>query len=561
MKPIKRRAAQAVALWLAVALLATGCGDGALMLNPVKKQEDDRPEPVVFTVFSADPSHTWNNMQDDIGRYITETTGVKLEQQFADDNPEEKIKLIVASGRYPDFISPKGTTAPLVDAGAMLDLTELIEQHAPNIKRVLGDQFNRLRYSADDPAIYFIPTLHTVGHRYFEAGGPFNLQHAVVKELGYPTIRTLDDYEQAIRAYMEKYPLIDGQPTIGLSLLADDWRMLISTTNPAFYATGGSDNGEYYIDPDTYEAIVHYKRPEEREYFRWLNHMHNSGLLDKESFVQKYDQYRAKIASGRVLATIDQDWSFAEAENILRASGKPERMYGHYPVTLDETFKAANYQSDGFNAGWGVGITIDCNDPVRAIQFLDYLASEEGQVLIQWGIEGQHYNMVGGKRVMPDDIQERRANDNNTFRTETGIGQYFMSVRYGDGVLDSTGNYYTTNYPEQISSTRSNIENEVLRGYGIEFWKDLYPHEDEFPVKPWGAAWNIVVPGNSPINFTFQKFQDIMRKRIPEAILADPEQFDLIYDTMLREFEQIGISDMEAEFTRLVKKRVELWQQ
>lgn len=561
MTGMKRRASVAAALWLAVVLLAAGCGDGAVMLGTVKKPAEDQPEPIVFTVFSADPSATWNNMQDDIGRHITATTGVTLEQQFAAENPEEQIKLIVASGRYPDLISPKGTTAQLVDAGAMLDLTELIEQHAPNIKRVLGDQFSRLRYSADDPSIYFIPTLHTVGNRYFEAGGPFNLQHAVVKELGYPRIRTLQEYEDAIRAYKEKYPTIDGQETIGLSLLADDWRILISTTNPAFYATGGSDDGEYYIDPETYEAVVHYKRPEEREYFRWLNHMHNSGLLDKESFVQKYDQYRAKIASGRVLATIDQDWSFAEAENSLRAEGKSERLYGHYPVTLDETFKAANFQPDGFNAGWGVGITVDCKDPVRAIQFLDYLSSEEGQILSHWGIEGQHYNMIGGKRVMPQDIQQWRANDNTSFRRETGIGQYFMSVRYGDSVLDSTGNYYTTNFPEQIVSTRPEIENEVLAGYGVKFWKELYPQEDEFTVKPWGAAWGIIVPGNSPINVTYQKFQDIMRKRIPEAILAEPGQFDAVYDTMLSEFEQIGVAGMEAEFTRLVKERVDLWRQ
>ncbi|PAE14500.1 hypothetical protein CHH91_19140, partial [Virgibacillus sp. 7505] len=74
-------------------------------------------------------------------------------------------------------------------------------------------------------------------------------------------------------------PTIDGQPTLGLSLLADDWRIMISTTNPAFYATGAPDDGEFYIDPDTYEATMHYRRAEEKEYFRWLNHMNDSGLL------------------------------------------------------------------------------------------------------------------------------------------------------------------------------------------------------------------------------------------------------------------------------------------
>ena len=70
--------------------------------------------------------------------------------------------------------------------------------------------------------------------------------------------------------------------------------------------TGGPDDGQWYIDPETYEAIYHIRRPEEKEYFRWLNHMNDIGLLDPESFVQKYDQYKAKIAQGRVLALTDQ---------------------------------------------------------------------------------------------------------------------------------------------------------------------------------------------------------------------------------------------------------------
>lgn len=58
-------------------------------------------------------------------------------------------------------------------------------------------------------------------------------------------------------------------------------------TNPAVTATGGPDDGEYYIDPKTHKAILHYKRPEEREYFRWLNHMYNEGLLDKDTLCKK----------------------------------------------------------------------------------------------------------------------------------------------------------------------------------------------------------------------------------------------------------------------------------
>ncbi|XEC93352.1 ABC transporter substrate-binding protein [Paenibacillus tarimensis] len=568
---MKTRALKSVVFLIIAALLIAGCGNSTGNNGGTTNTETgsntetgntdtaEKLEPMKITGFFSDPNANWNNMQDDVGKFLTEKTGITLEPEFAVGDPKQKINLLAASGQYPDIISPKGDYSALIEAGALLDLTDLIEEHAPNIKKVLGDQIKRLRYSEEDPSIYFIPTLDRVGQEYFDAGGPFNLQHAVAKELGYPKIRTLKEYEEAIKAYKEKYPTINGQPTIGLSLLADDWRILISTTNPAFISTGAPDDGEYYINPETYEAMLHYKRPEEREYFRWLNHMNDIGLLDRESFVQKYDQYKAKIASGRVLGTIDQEWEIGDAENALKAAGMHDRAYGHYPVTLDETYKPANFQPTGFNTIWGIGITTSAKDPVRIIKFLDYLASEEGQILINWGIEGKHYNVVDGKRVIPEDVMNQKVNDNNAFKRETGIENYNLSVRYGDGVKDSTGNYYTTVYPEQILTNYSDIEKEVLAGYGITYWKDLFPKEDEFEVKPWGAAWSLPVPSDSDIPVTSQKVMDIVKKRIPEAILAKPEDFDKVYDMMLAEFEKAGASKMEKEFTELVKARVALW--
>ncbi|WP_199614189.1 ABC transporter substrate-binding protein [Paenibacillus alkalitolerans] len=517
--------------------------------------------PVTFTFYGADEHPNWQKMQDEVGKAITEKTGVTLDAEFAVGDSSQKIALIAASGDYPDLISPKGGLSSLVDAGAMIDLTDLIEQHAPNIKKMLGDQMKRLRYSEEDQSIYVIPTYSKVGGKSFEAGGGFSLQHRVVKELGYPKIRTVKDFENALKAYLEKHPTDEnGNPNIGVSLNADDWRMYISVTNPAFYTTGAPDDGEFNIDIDTQEVTYHFRRPAEKEYFRWLNHMNAEGLLDKESFVQKYDQYKAKVASGRVLGLIDQQWDYGEAENALKSAGKFEYTYGHYPVTLTEEYKETSFWPTGFMAGWGVGITTDCEDPVRAIKFLDFLASEEGQVLINWGIEGKHYNVENGKRVIPADVQKRKSEDTTNFQKESGIDFYTnMGLHYGDGEVDSTGNYYTTKFPEQIVAGYSDAAKETLKAYGATTWKDLFPQEDEFPVRPWGAAWNLPVPGDSEFKVLSEKLKEITWKRIPEAILAKPEDFDKIWDAYMAELDKAGVEKAEDQYEELVKARVKLW--
>jgi putative aldouronate transport system substrate-binding protein len=547
---------------LIVASLAiAGCGNGNNAKNAEPVDTGDTTAPITFSFFGADASPNWNKMQDEVGKVITEKTGVTLNAEFAvSGGGQDKIALMAASGDYPDLIFAKGDISKMIDAEAMIDLTDLIEEHAPNLKKVYGEYMDRLAFSNEDKSIYVVPSNAAVNQTSFDSGAGFEIQHEVLKELGYPEVKTLQDYENVLQTYYDKHPTIDGQPTIPLTLDADDWRIMITVTNPAFFTTGASDDGEYYINPETFEAQLHYKRPEEKEYFRWLNHMYNIGLLDKNTFVQKSDQYKAKIASGRVLGLIDQEWGYADAENSLKSSGKPEKSYAHFPVTLSEEYVDHSFQDTGFMSGWGVGITTSAKDPVRAIKFLDYLASDEGQVLLNWGIEGKHYNVVDGKRVIPADVLDKKMNDNSNFNKTTGIGLYSsLSAHYGDGVLDPSGNYYTTNFPEQIVASYSEPEKETLKAYNATTWKELWPSEKDMPVKPWGAAWNISVEEGTKYSVTFQKTQDIIRKRIPEAILSTPEKFDAVYDGMLTELDKAGAVEMEAEYTEYVKARVDLW--
>ncbi|HLU22146.1 MAG TPA: ABC transporter substrate-binding protein, partial [Bacillaceae bacterium] len=208
---------------------------------------------------------------------------------------------------------------------------------------------------------------------------------------------------------------------------------------------------------------------------------------------------------------------------------------------------------------WGISISKDCKDPVAAIKFIDFLASEEGQILQNWGIEGEHYEIVDGKRIISEDeMQERNTNANYSKETGIGVLKGFTPV-YGDGVLDSTGQTYTIASPEQIKDSYTDVEKEVLSNYGVEMWKELYPSEEEFPVKPWGVSYNLQIPANSDLALIEQKALDVVKKRIPEAILADPADFDKIYDTLLKELDEAGVEEAEKERTKLIKERVELW--
>lgn len=393
----------AFTLMLMSSMLIAGCGGGNNNKNVINTPADNGAKntgnnaaddtamdtsPFTISFFGGDASPNWNKMQDDVGKVITEKTGVTINAEFdvGSGGGDQKIPMMAASEDVPDLIFAKGNLSILVDAGLVIDLTDLIDKYAPNLKKVYGDNMNRLKYSLDDQSIYQIPTNMGVGQQSFDATGGFEIQHRVLKELGYPEVKTLADYEKVLKDYVALHPETDGQPTIPLTLNADDWKIMITVTNPAFTTTGAPDDGEYYVDPKTYEAKLHYKRPEEKEYFRWLNGMYAQGLLDKDAFVQKDDQYKAKVASGRVLGLISQEWEYSDGENALKAAGKDEYTYAHFPVTLSEEYKDHSFMSTGID-GYGLAITTAAKDPVRIIKWLDWMSSDEGQVLRSWGLK------------------------------------------------------------------------------------------------------------------------------------------------------------------------------
>jgi len=565
---MKRKIALLMVLAMMLMALA-GCGGNESSTSSTEKpsgtstptEEDKAKEPITFTMYSADVNPNADNFQSPVAQKIKELTGVTLDINYeAGSNPRQTLSLMAASGDYPDLVFAKGDVDVLKDAGGILQLDDLIDKYGPNIKALFGDYLPRLKWSLDDPHIYYVGS-YPVYQETLTPNGLFWLQHAVVKEEGYPKINTLADYEKAIKDYYHKYPTINGQPTIPFTLLADGWRFLISVTNPAWAATGGSDDGEWYVNPDTYQAVRHVTREEEKEYFKWLNHMYNEGLLDPESFTQKYDQYKAKIASGRVLAMPDAQWEINDAEVALRQAGMEDRMHGVYPVMISSDVKCRVNQSPGYTGGWGISISTKCKDPQRAIEFLDWMCTEQAQVLTHWGIEGVHWKYdENGKRVFLPEIDQQRRTD-TSFAKKTGIGNYtYPFPEWGNGKKDSTGNYVQPDSEvTDIVKNYTDTEKEILAGYGATTWMDLFPKPSEFPIKPWGAVWMYHISDTDITAIDSKITNDIGPRLIPKAILAPEDQFDKAWDTYLNEMDKAGLPKVTDAINKVLQEKLQLW--
>ena len=368
---------------------------------------------------------------------------------------------MLASGDYPDLIYAKGDLTKLINAGAIIQLDDYIEKYGKNMKKLYGDQLVRLRNSTEDPHIYSVGT-YGVHNAIYETSGTMQIQHAVLKELGYPKIQTLDDYEKALNTYMEKYPEINGRKTIGLSLLIDTWQWYIDLSNPGGFVIGYPDNGQWIVNPSTYQAEYKFLDPNIYLYYKWLNKINTEGLLDPESFTQKEDVWKAKIASGRVLGLAYPNYGYWDSRSTLIANGMPERTYAYLPVVADKKYKCPALFDAGYSGGWGIAISTKCKDSVRAFKFLDWMCSDEAQVLVNWGLKDINYKIVDGKRIVPDEEMQRATSDPD-YGKETGVGRWtYPFPMAGSAAVDASGQSIVRNTKDYVLKNYLPVERETL---------------------------------------------------------------------------------------------------
>ncbi len=531
---------------------------GACSSKGNDKEAESKEGVTTLTFFNADLQKD-DKFDNPVAAEMTKQTGVKLEISHPVGGDEQAIPLMIASGDYPDLIFGKGDINKLIEAGAVIALDELIEEKGDNVKKMYGDQLSRLKNSLDDPYIYHLGT-GGVENEAYKTSGTASLQLEVLKELGYPEIKTLEDYEAAIKTYIEKYPEIDGQKTIGLSLLGSDWRWLITVGNPAGFAAGLQDDGQWTVDDKTAETTYKFQLPEVKEYFKWLNHMNDEGLLDPESFTQKGDTYIAKLSSGRVLGIADQDWNFQDATKALIAEGKEWRLYAPLPLTLGEGMVSQSTKNYGFTGTTGVSISSTTKHTDKAFEFLNWMASEDAQILLNWGIEGTNYDVVDGKRVAkPEDL--KAAQTDADYTTKTGVGQYvYPFPQWGTSAKDSNDQSISRDTKEQIIDAYTESEKEVLNQYDAEIWPDLFPDPADLGGTKHGRAYEYVLPANSDAAIIQQKADDYTTQAITKAILTKPENFEAEWAKIQKELTAMDIEKANQEMTQLTKDRIKLWE-
>ena len=508
-----------------------------------------------FTAFFAVPGSEIND-DNEIQQMIAEKIGAKVKETWlTGQSAQEAVGTLIAGGEYPDFIDGGDGMAQLYDAGALVALDDYIDKY-PNIKEFLTEEeWDRLRQ--DDGHIYWIQQF---GNIYGEEKATkhndeaFWIQTRVLEWAGYPEVHTMDQYFDLIESYNEANPAMeDGTTNIPYTILCDDWRYFCLENAPEFL-DGYPNDGSCIVDPETLTIIDYNTTPTAKRYFQKLNEEFQKGIVDPESFTQTYDEYIAKLSTGRVLGMIDQWWDFAYTVNdSLKQQGLDVKgcNYVPLPITIDEGIKNQWHNSGGtLNVASGIAITTSCKDVEGAMQFINDLLDQEVHDLRFWGVKDVDYNVEeNGEFSRTEDM---RMQSSDTAYKASHACTYSYFPQYTGTSRDGVNAMKPENQPAEFYDSLSKNVQECFAAYGAETYVDMLGTSEApgpwYPMYSYSNNMTTATEGG----MAWTKMGEIKHEYLPKVVMAS--DFEGAWEEYMEVYNgcnpQAFVDEMQAELDR-----------
>ncbi|MFC5649668.1 ABC transporter substrate-binding protein [Paenibacillus solisilvae] len=365
---------------------------------------------------------------DATSQYITKKTGVNVNFIVPAGNENEKLNTMIASGTLPDFITlgwSEDGVKKMIEGGLVEPLNKLADQYDPYFFKV-ADPAKTSWYTQQDGNIYGYPNASSSPKdfekyaREYTSNQTFVVRKDMYEAIGSPDMRTPEGFLSALKLAKEKFPDVNGQPLIPLGLheFGDTGNYSLEGYLQNFLAVPYEKGGKLY------------DRVTDPEYVSWLKTFRKAneeGLLAKDIFIDKRPQMEEKIAQGRYFAMLYQRSDFTAQQNALFAND-PNSVYIAVDGPANSQQAAPTLSGPGIS-GWTVTlISKDVKDKARAIRFLTYLISEEGNKDLFLGEKGATYDDIDGKEQFKPEVLELLNKDRSAFDKKYGASYTFWML-------------------------------------------------------------------------------------------------------------------------------------
>lgn len=434
----------------------------------------------------------------------------------------EKLNVLMASGTdVPDivFTYDPNTFNRYAKQGGLTDLGPLLDEYGPNLKQFLGEDV--LSYGQFEGTQYAIPAKRSNLGKYASF-----IRKDWLDKLSLPVPQTTDELYETLKAFKEKDPGQTGGQVIplGMTIASAQYEPLIWS-----FIKSVSEEERYTLTQQLGSNDYPILLPGFKDALQFMNKLYNEGLISKDFGLDKDKKKLGEDISNGKIGFFSEDDINIYYENgsydLLQKNVQGAEIAAVDVYTNEEGKHAKpKYAPNGLY----IMIPKSSERAVEAIKYLDWMASGDNLFTIQNGIEGENYTMV-------DDIPVAVEN-----QTEEALNRMYNA---GDMAIISNG--------KQLGSMEKN-----LKARALQMPKQF--HEQVGVAQQIANADTIdPVLMDRPIEAQtkyattlLDKFNEIIVK----TTMSKPDQFESIYETMMKDYMSSGGQAILDERTEVYKE-------
>ena len=396
-------------------------------------------ELVEYTFFA----HNWNMYEgqdnDRILKFIEQKFNVRIKITGAPwEGWRDRLSTQIGANQAPDlffYLPNEKAYSEYVRKQQIQPLDGYIEKvNATNLKSMFAS--NQLKDATFGGLHYFVPNIFAPSNhaiyvrkdwmkKWMDARGYTNKTQP----------ETLSEFADMLKYFTENDP--DGSETETVGMTASQEVGWFDNFLASFGISPNwtNENGEYVWNATTdgYKNMTNY-----------FADLYNKGYIRQEFFTQTDAEKEEDFINGRAGVMISNNNAMVDSiisrmsKGVLAGKNPEDYIDVIMPPSSDDGKLQGKYAAyDGYWGGFNISNT--AREPMRLVRILDYMMSEEGQMLRLYGIEGVHYELNDEGVVVPN-LTERRQEGQNRFMTPNpdtldpsgkySIGTYFSENKF-----------------------------------------------------------------------------------------------------------------------------------
>ena len=492
-----------------------------LSLLPAAVAETGK-EPITIRVITS--SHALNINLDDmpVWQDLQKKLNITIEWDQVSSGWDEKKAVVLASNDLPDlWFSGLSDGDLTMNKGAFLDLTTLIDQYAPNIKRMFEEEPDTKRIStASDGAIYSLPQVRPYRP---ESYAVMMINQAWLDKLNLAMPTTLDELEQVLIAFRDGDPNGNGiKDEIPL-----DWNAGRTSIFPitALCGAWGSvqDFSEAMVTVKDGKVNFLWETEAYKNLQRYLGRLWSENLINVEVYTQDYSGMMAKSKQGEsAMVGVTLGWSIADRTGqfsdqyvVLDAlkSSADSVVHPLWPANPARVVMDVNKAS----------ISASCKHPERVMELLNEIYSEYYSIQMYYG-------------SIPNQVTYDAASDKYII-LDPPAGQYLDNVKWTNALVDNAPLYFSKTLAEKTTAPKE----ETARLTQDAFYKDNFPAEI-YPIVKFDLNTT------EELTFLSTDIYKVVDEKMASWVVNN--NVDAEWDAYLQQLEGMGLTQMREIYQK-----------